>query len=136
MSIVTIFEKSDKLKRILLLPFEGDKNFITDILLFFSKSQIIKLSAIAETDEIYISLNKNDDNNLNRYVDASSYHPWIKEYYNANALLFWVMENYKGYTDAIQFEFTKKNIGVDFVIQFKVIASNINIYEVKFKEAI
>jgi len=95
--------------------------------LIFSNEFSLNLSVNTDTDELLCSI---DETISTDCVDGKVIFPELENFYGLYPIFSWIMDNNRGYFDSIQIEFIpEKNI--EYILQFKVSASNIEIYSIK-----
>ena len=97
------------------------------LVLTFNGAETLVLSVDRNTDELRWGAVKPQESALS---DLAPIAPAVKKAYGLHVTWSWEMKNHQGFFDALQLEFTDAELRNSVILQFKVAASQIAVFEV------
>lgn len=129
MNIIELAQNARRLEMI-WCDVHGDSathEHIAAVIFQFEGGSALALKADAETDELIWS---EASTGFGKPVDLNTLCPAVGKAYGLSLTWGWEMKNHQGYFDAVQLEFTDTTLAKAVILQFKVAASSIGVFEV------
>ncbi|MDR2862341.1 MAG: hypothetical protein LBV54_00475 [Puniceicoccales bacterium] len=131
MDLKEITKRTPYVKGVFGLPERGDFSIestsFEKIFVSFEDKMSLLLTANCDTDEFIINGEHFTPDGM---IDLLSLYPALSDIKESVLLWTWEMNNHQGYFDAIQFEFWNKTLKKELILQLKITASSIYMYNV------
>jgi hypothetical protein len=127
-TLTKLINRDNQLIYVSYALFDGDPRFITAIELQFTSFSAV-FRAVPDDDTLSVKIGSLEPDSDESLIDAGSYEPWSL-CRGSHIVWGWRLTNQQGYDDGVRIEFSNPEEKLSFVVEFIVVASEIQIFSV------